>query len=101
MTDKYIEVPALAVVTTPYTHIIFDEDDSYEVTTEEMNFDTYDYLKLSRTTMSLHSGIKVIEDINTGVILSYNGTFLYPAVEGLTTADVIQGANDTLLSVVR
>jgi len=96
MNDKaVVEVPVIVAATSPFMNIVFDEDDRLNATLEQVNNNTYDRLKICRTTMTLDGGIEAME--NMAVIVSYTGAFLFPRMKGIGKQQVIDSTNSLLL----
>ncbi len=99
MKDKAaIKVPVFVAATAPFMNIVFDENDKLNATLEQVNSNTYDRLRICRTTMPLDGGIEAME--NMAVIFSYTGAFLYPRMNGIGKQEVIDSANYLLLQLM-
>ena len=90
----------MVAATSPFTTITLDESDAFTPTLEEINTNTYDRLKLCRTTLAVDGYLPALTASGIGVIVSYTGAFLFPCMKGITKADVIASANQVLLRLM-
>ena len=102
MTDApaRVQIPVIVVATSPFTTVIFDEFDRFDATLDQVNTNTYDRLKLCRTTMAVNGYIPELTQQNIGVIIGYTGSFLYPRIQGVTKSTVISSVNKVLLRLM-
>lgn len=99
MNDKaVVGVPVIVAATSPFLNIVLDEDDKLNATLEQVNDNTYDRLKICRTTMALDGGIEAMA--NMAVIVSYTGAFLFPRMKGIGKQEVIDCTNRLLLQLM-
>jgi hypothetical protein len=96
--SEVVRVPATVVATSPFTNIVLDDNDHLNATLEQVNRNTYDRLKLCRTTMTVDGGVAALP--NMGVILSYTGAFLFPRMKGVDKPTVIGSVNQVLLHLM-
>jgi hypothetical protein len=85
-----VQIPVVVVATSPFTTVIFDESDRYEATLDQINTNTYDLLKICRTTTVVDGYMSELTQKHIGVIVGYTGTFLYPKMKGVSKAAVIR-----------
>jgi hypothetical protein len=95
-----VQIPVIVVATTPFTTVVFDERDRFDATLDQVNTNTYDRLKLCRTTMAVNGYIPEFTQKNIGVIVGYTGSFLYPRMRGVTKSTVISSVNTILLRLM-
>ncbi len=95
-----VQIPVIVVATSPFTTVVFDETDKFNATLDQVNANTYDRLKLCRTTMAVDGYIPEFTQKNIGVIIGYTGTFLYPNMQGITKSTVINSVNTILLRLM-
>jgi len=93
-------IPVIIVATAPFTTVIFDEADTLGATLDQINNNTYDHLKICRSTMSIDGYIPEMNQIKIGVIVGYTGSFLYPMMRGVTKRSVINSVNKVLLRLM-
>jgi hypothetical protein len=94
------EIPIIVVATSPFTTVIFDENDRYTATLDEINTNTYDRLKLCRSTLPVNGYLPELTDKGIGVIVGYAGSFLYPRMKGVDKPKVIASVNKVLLRLM-
>jgi hypothetical protein len=75
-----IKVPVIIVATSPFSTITLNNEDCLNFTLDEINQNTYDHLKLCRTTMSIDGDIPEMTEIGAGVIVSYTGADVHPKI---------------------
>lgn len=86
-----IEVPVWVAATSPFTLILLDDGDELNATLEQINRNTYDRLKLCRTSAVVDPGIPAMSGI--GAIVSYSTAFLFPRMRGVDKQDVVEAIN--------
>lgn len=84
--------PVLVVACSPFSLFGFNKVDRYEATFDDMNRNSYDYLRFYRTTTILDAEF----DIGVGAILSYTGCLLFPRIRGMTRSIVLDASNRIL-----
>jgi hypothetical protein len=94
------EIPVIIVATSPFTTVIFDENDRYTATLDEINTNTYDRLKICRSTLPVNGYLPELTDKGIGVIVGYAGSFLYPRMKGVDKPKVIASVNKVLLRLM-
>jgi hypothetical protein len=90
----------IVAATSPFTTITLDESDAFKTTLDEINTNTYDRLKICRTTLAVNGYLPALTANGIGVIVSYTGAFLFPRMKGITKADVISSTNQVLLRLM-
>mgnify|MGYP003112377814 CR=1 FL=1 len=95
--DQIIQVPLYIAATSPLTLVTFDEGDEPSFTLEQINKQTYDRLKLCRTTTSLDPMLSAMDRM--AVIVSYTGALLFPRMPGVSEEEVLASANRLLLKL--
>lgn len=99
MSDKaVVGVPVIVAATSPFMNIVLDENDVLNATLEQVNGNTYDRLKICRTTMALDGGIEAMK--NMAVIVGYTWAFLFPRMNGIGKQEVIHSTNRLLLQLM-
>lgn len=91
-------VPAYAAVVSPTTFFCFDNEDSLDVDVEQVNRNSYDRLKLCRTTGAIDHAEPRMG--NYGIILGYPGVFLIPKFEWMNKELVVDIVNRKILELV-
>ncbi len=84
--------PIVVVATSPFTIIGFNEDDRLDATFEQVNHNSYDYVKFCRTTMALDAEF----ENPIPAVLSYTSCFIFPAVHGATKQTCVDATNRIL-----
>src|SRR5438105_10708048 len=94
------EISVIVVATSPFTTVLFDENDRYSATLDEINTNTYDRLKLCRSTLAVDGYLPELSDKGIGVIVGYTASFLYPRMKGVDKSKVIASVNKVLLRLL-
>lgn len=100
MDTDVVTVPVYVAAVSPFTTIVFSEDDYLNATLEEINGGTYDRLKICRTTMTVDGEIDLMREKRMGVPVGYTGAFLFPAMEGLDKQVIIKSVNTVLFQML-
>jgi hypothetical protein len=95
-----VQIPVIVVATSPFTTVVLDEADRFEATLDQINTNTYDRLKICRTTMAVDGYIPELTQKKMGVIVGYTGSFLYPRIHGVNKSAVISSVNKILLRLM-
>lgn len=95
--DEVIQVPIYVAATSPFTVVTFENGDDPSFTLDQVNKNTYDRLKLCRTTTSLDPMISAMDRM--AVIVSYTGALLFPRMPGVGEEEVLASANRLLLKL--
>lgn len=90
----HVAVPAFVIAISPLTTIILDDRDALGTTLEQANNNTYDRVRLCRTSMSLDVGLK------WPALLTYTGAILLPRAPGITPETAVSHANQLLLDLL-
>jgi len=94
------EVPVYVAVTSPFTNVVFDNEEPFQLSLEDVNSGNYDRLKFCRTTLAVSGDIEAMNERNMAVIITYSGCMLFPRLPGLEKQSVIDACNAILLRLL-
>lgn len=98
--NSEVEIPVIVSVPSPLTLITLDENDKLNAKIEDINHNTYDRLKLCRTTSAIDSKIPLLSENNMAAIIGYTCTYIFPAMKGLDRQSVIDATNHNLFKLL-